>query len=172
MNLLVKTYIDLCFLKAGPQVLPASGFLVGLTLVAYGLSGLMLIKLDMPWPTALGQVTLDILILLAFIQVALRYAKKDERFLQTSAAALGTGTILNLIALPLTYWILLVDEPTSVPFFSWILLMLLMLWSLAILGNILRHALATSQTVGVLTALGYIVVSYMIQSWVFFDGAA
>ena len=69
--------------------------------------------------------------------------------------------ILNLLALPLVY--LTADAPVQgEPVFPYALLLGLLVWSLAVFGNITRHALEVPMAVGVLFGLLYLLVSYSV----------
>ncbi len=171
MNTLLKVFVELCLLRAGPQQLPASGFLLGLSLVAYGTFGLLLVFPDFSLVSALGQVLLDALVLLGLLQLALRRIGHEDRFLQTATAATGSGALLALVALPVTLWLTQARVHTGDVDTPALLLFFLMIWNVAVLGHILRHALSTSLGVGVLLAIGYMLISLTVLGALFPHGS-
>lgn len=170
VNALLKLFVELCLLRAGPQQLPASLFLLGLSLAAYGVSGLLLAVQNASLTSAVGQVLLDGLILLALLQLVLRHTGREGRFLQTATAAVGAGALLAFAALPITVWLLEVRGRQGDATLPSTLLLLLMAWNLAVLGNILRLALSASRWTGVLLALAYMLISLTVLGALFPNG--
>ena len=59
MLALFNLFLDICLLRKGPQDVPASVPLVKMCLLAYGLSGLLVLLLSTPVPVALLQILLE-----------------------------------------------------------------------------------------------------------------
>lgn len=159
---LFKAFLAICLFRKGPQDLPSSALLFKLCLLAYALSGLLVLQFDLSLANALLLVLLDIALLISLIFVALQILGHGNRLLQTLTACVGAGIILNLVALPLSYWdattttALQTDEPVFGV--SALLSMLLLLWNLVIVAHILRHAFSVAFPVGVLYALSYWII--------------
>lgn len=153
---LVNLYVDICLLRAGPQDLPASLFLVLLTGVISVVTGtLVIVESFATLGDALAAQLLDILLLLGFLRLALQRTGKPERFLQTTSALFGTGVLLNLIMMPLQLL-----EPTDSSGFGisnlgGLFYLLLILWALVITGHIFRQALEVRMAAAIAIALGY-----------------
>ncbi|HHW76176.1 MAG TPA: hypothetical protein GX399_03950 [Xanthomonadaceae bacterium] len=165
MLALFNLFLDICLLRKGPQDVPASVPLVKMCLLAYGLSGLLVLLLSTPVPVALLQILLDIVLLSGLLYLALTLRRHPKRFEQTLSALTGTGTLMGLLALPLMTWIVRQQAggDTALPS---LLLLVLMVWSIAIMAHILRHALDTSIWVGALYALGYTFLSWTLTGWI------
>ena len=93
LNILFLAFLDICLLRSGPQRLPASSFLLGLTLLAYFLTGLLVLGLDFSLGMSAWLSFLDIFVLLSVLSFALRRAGHSERFHQVAIAAIGCSTL-------------------------------------------------------------------------------
>ena len=134
-----------------------------LCLLAYGLSGLLVLMLSTPVPIALLQILLDLILLSGLLHLALLARRHPWRFEQTLSALTGTGTFM---ALPLMTWIL----GGSSPKLPSALLLALMVWSIAIMAHILRQTFETSIWIGAICALGYTFLSWTLTGWIGADG--
>lgn len=166
MRALIRLFVDLCLLKAGPQDVPASAFLSGLVLATYLVSGFIILFIQAPLVTALGHVALGTLVMVGFLQVLLNIRDLSARFQQTLAAVLGSGTVLNVLALPVTVWFVdsRMDNEVNA---SWIILFAMVLWSLVIFGHIIRHALGLALGAGILLGVLQLLLSEIVVNAAF-----
>ncbi len=144
--LLLKTFINLCLLRAKPQDLPAAPALTAATLVAYTLVGLGLSLPDLGFGRAALWAILDILVIAALTHGALRMRHFPERLPQTLTALLGSGALIGLAA-----WPIIGTESSAVQ-------LALLLWNLAVFAHILRHALSVPIGLGIIVSFGYFLV--------------
>jgi len=163
---LIKLFFDICLFKKGPQDLPASGLLLALTTAAYLLVGLILLGLETNWTDALVQVLAEAAMLVGFLFVTLKVAGLMPRFLKTTAAMLGTDALISCFAIPLLTWMMNAQGTQGVYLF----LLLLMLWHLAVVAHILRHALSRPLAVGAGLAIVYVIATYQVMLLLFADG--
>jgi hypothetical protein len=165
---LLKIYIDICLLRASPADLPPYAVLLGLAATAYVLVGVLLLAPVAGIGTAVLQTLVDVALLAALLRLVLQVHGRAERFPQTLSALLGTGALLGLVAWPLLLSMYAAQaqggEPAAL---SILALLALFVWTLVIIGHILRHSLSTSHVVGVLLATGYVVVSTVVLSALF-----
>jgi hypothetical protein len=164
MHALFNLFLDICLFRKGPQDIPPSAVLMKLCLLGYGASGFLVLLLGTPAPVALLQILLDLVLLAGLLHLVLLLNRHPGRFEQTLTALTGTGTLLGLLALPLMHWIVRqgTEGDTTLPS---LLMLGLMVWSVAIIAHILRHALDTSVWAGALYALGYTVLSWTLAGW-------
>lgn len=164
---LIQLVVDLCLLRRGPQDLPHSPPLALAALVA-------LMALELFVPNAQATEAIDYLPLAAYgvlfvliVWAALRLRKVDARFWQTLLGLASTALLFSLLMLPIRVAIGPIDPETLMPIAPMtpmlVLLMLanlvLAVWRLVVQGHIWRHALETSLSVGILTALAVEIVS-------------
>lgn len=160
---LLMELVGILRLQRGPQDLPGTtGALAAaiavscvLSLVALGIMGN-----DNP---AL-QIAVAAGFTLLFVGVALQLRKLGNRFVQTATALFGTDALLTLIALPATMGLDRSSEEISPLAALWLLGVLL--WTLMVVGHILRNALDLPLVGGVLAALVYLFLSVNVTAMV------
>lgn len=175
MQALIRLFIEIALHRKGPQDVPAVSAVLGVALCAYLLVGAAVL-----WPsstsvsTLLGQLTLDLLLLVLVFGGLLGGTGRSERMPQTLAALFGTGALLSTVALPFT-WLAArtISDGEPVPgmegpaLLSAMALFTLLVASLFVTGHILRHALGWSYAAGVLAAVLYFATSVAVFRAVF-----
>ena len=167
MLLLVKTWLDLCLLRKGPQDLPASGFFLGLSLGCYALVSWLVASPSFGVMGAAGLALVDTGMLAGFVLLLLYLQSKTERINQALSALAGSGSLMGLFALPL---VLLVDpgQPAEqVPALLAGVWLLLLIWNLFVMAHIIRHALSSSFAIGLGAAVLYALVSMQVVATLF-----
>ena len=162
MGYLLRTWLDMCRLRAAPQQLPASPRLLWLALLFYSLVGVAVALPGSGWSMALLLTLLDLGVMAGLTGLVLWATGKPVRFNQTLSALAGTGALLGLLAVPL---VLTVPDP--VPAWAGLLWLGVLFWSLAVRGHILRHALEISFGMGLLVSAGYALVLIWLVRWWF-----
>jgi hypothetical protein len=168
---LIRLFLDICLLRRGPQDLPASGLLLGLALLANLVVSVVLLGLETDWTDAVIQALVGGAMLLGFLFITLKAAGLTPRFLQTSIAMLGSDALISSFAVPLLAMMVLASpDEKSADFFLLILkivFLMLMLWYVAVMAHILRHALSRPLGIAVALALVYVLASVQIMSMLF-----
>lgn len=170
MQFLFNLFLDICLFRKGPQDVPSSMALLKMCLLAYVLSGLLVLILNVPVSVAILQILLDLVLLSGLLYLALILRRHPQRFEQTLSALTGTGALITLLALPLMSWIVHQQSGSDTQLPS-ILLLALMVWSIAIMAHILRQAFETSLWAGTLYAFGYTFLSWMLTGWISPEGS-
>ena len=160
MTALLQLFFDICIFRKGPQDVPSSPFLFQLTLAVYGLIGLLLLNLEVDLAHSLLRLVMEAAMLMGFLYVTLVSAQLKNRLLQTAIAMLGTDAMISAFALPFLVAISGVEEAKGV----YIVLLMLMLWHVAIMGHILRHALSRSYGFGLGLAIFYFVATFQVMA--------
>lgn len=170
MRALLMVFVDLCRLRAAPQDLPYSRFLMLLCIGSYALVGLGVASLDQNTALALLSTAVDTSLLLALAWLGLWVRDYRTRTLQTITALTGTGTLFGLLGWPLIAWLQQIGENT--PSSLALLLLALIIWNMAVIGNILRHALDLPLWLGTGVALLYVYTSLRVMSALHMAGSA
>lgn len=162
MLLLIRAWFNICLLRRGPQDLPASGFLLGVSLCCYGLVSVLVSSQSYTFSMALLLTVVDLGLLVVFAWSLLYLQRKAERLNQTLSALAGTGSLMGLIALPLLLTIGpdATSEPVPASLLS--LWLLLLLWNLFIMAHIIRHALSSSFAIGFGISLLYALLNMQV----------
>jgi len=152
----VKTIVGLAVLRAKPQDLRASRSLLAIVIALEAAVNFAMNEID----TALGQkfvmVGVQVLLLGAFAYGVLQWRGFGNRLLQTATALFGTSVITSLVA-----WAALAPlgpEPQFTSVYARLVLVTLSFWTLAVMANILRHALEVSLVVAALLSFTYAMV--------------
>ncbi|MDP1707762.1 MAG: hypothetical protein Q8L89_01595 [Gammaproteobacteria bacterium] len=148
---LLKTFGNLCLLRANPQDLPAAPVLTVVTLLAYTLVSVGLSLPDLGLGRAALWAVLDTGVLAILTHSALLLRRFPERFYQTLAALMGSGALLGLLAWP----IVAMQNVTAQ--------IVMLVWNLAVVAHILRHALSVPLALGILASLGYFMAELLLS---------
>jgi hypothetical protein len=164
---LLHAFLQVCLLRSGPQDLPSSGFLLLAALVLHALSGVGLALAYQSVAAALGVGITDTVLLAVMTGSLLYLQRHPERVGQTLTALAGTGFLLGVLALVPTWWWTLARAAggdVSVPA---LLLLGLIVWSILVMGHILRHALSAPLPVGLVAAVAFYWVAVSLQDAIF-----
>ena len=156
---LFKAFFDLCLFRRKPQDLPQSIELLIVCLVTYILINFLVGLNTSTTLRAIQASFLETLFISMITVIILKLNKHTERWLKTLMAIMGTGCVISLLALPLFIGIFTLDAGKAVQSVILMVYLVLLVWNIAIMGHILRHALETTMGVGVLFALIYIVIT-------------
>ena len=178
---LTQVFAEIALHRRGPDELPASQFLLGLTLTAYLAAGFVSVRVSEPAERALeltllgstlylgfiGLIVLETLLYLLFVWAVLRVYGRSRRFLQTASALLGVETLLSGIGIPILVWMSAARASGGAPTVATLLYLALFLWSVDVAGFILSKALQRAYFVGVLIVIGYVTVSLTLREYLF-----
>ncbi len=167
MYALIRPFLELCWLRSGPQHLPTSTLLMELTLTAHALAAFLLSLAYLAPARALAAGLAETALLAVFVTIVLYLPGHLPRYRQTLTALAGTGAMLSLLAIPVTHWLHTAKaaaDPTGAPA---LLLLGLVGWSLAITAHILRHALNCVFTRGLVLAVVFSWLSIIIMNQLF-----
>ncbi|NOX92368.1 MAG: hypothetical protein GXP18_07960 [Gammaproteobacteria bacterium] len=161
MNALVIQIFNIMRLRAAPQDLPHSRFLMLLCISSYLLMGLVIASLDQTFGLALLSAGVDTVLLVGLAWLALWVRGYQNRIIQTVTAFAATGTLFELTGWPLVAYLHQVstDDPSSLS----ILLLALIIWNISVIGHILRHAVDVPMWIGTGIALLYIYTSIRVM---------
>jgi hypothetical protein len=165
MLALFNLFLDICLFRKRPQEIPASVALLNVSLLGYSISGFIVLLLSTSAVVALGQILMDLALLVGLLRMALWMREHPGRFGQTLCALAGSGAVLAVLAMPIIFWIVR-QGPTGDVTLPSLLLLGLLVWSIAVMAHILRHALDIPVWVGALCALGYTLLSWTLTGWI------
>lgn len=163
LKALLTSAVELCLLRCAPQDLPSSIFLLQLMVALNLLVGIvMVVDAQFGIVRAVLENLFGLVLMLAVIYIALSLRGKLPRFIQTATAMLLSGLLLSLLALPLVAW-----GHRSESAESELLLLVLFIWSIVVLGHIIRHAFELPLNIGIAAALLYNLIAWNLMSLLF-----
>jgi len=151
MSALIRLFADICLFRRGPQHLPESRFLLGLTLATYGATSWILLGLETDWRIAALQVMVATTLLLGFVGATLASAAKSHRLTQTVTALVGSDTLFTVLAIACFL------ATAAAPAARSAAISLLTIWDILVIAHILRHALSQTYAVGLGLAVLYFI---------------
>ncbi|MGC1951134.1 MAG: hypothetical protein WA970_00825 [Gammaproteobacteria bacterium] len=164
---IIRPFFEICLLRLRPQDLPESTPLLGLVLIGQTLSSVLLSSIALPFWEALLAGMLDTLLLAAMTMSVLHLQRLQNRLKQTLTALAGTGTLIGMIAIPLSSWLHSANEANGETVAPALLLLLLIGWSLTVAGHVLRHALSTAFIMGLVLAMVFYWITINILNAIF-----
>jgi hypothetical protein len=167
MSRLILIWFDICLLRAGPQDLPASRELLGLSMASYTLASFLLSLPGYPLVSAVQLALMDAGLVVVFAVTALYLTGKTARLTQTLTALSGTGTLLGLIALPVIQLLASGKESGQPALLAGMLWLALFGWNLIVVAHIVRHALSVNFFVATGIAILYTLVAMQIINALF-----
>jgi hypothetical protein len=150
--MLLKTIIDICFLRAAPQDLPVSRNVMLGSLAAYAAAGVLGVLDVLTLENAIVAAAVDTLLLAAVTHLVLQWRRLENRLTQTLTALAGCGALLSLLAWGAAGLVREAFQP------EWVWAVFLV-WYTLVFGHILRHALSITLTAGVAASLLYLIFS-------------
>jgi len=163
LRAIVDPFIQICLLRQGPQDLPTSGILLAIALAAHTLMAVLFAAVYESAVRALLSGTLDTVLLAVLTGTVLYVQGRNARLVQTLTALAGTGAIITLISLPVSGWFLGADpESREGGLAIMLLLLILVFWSIAVVGHIFRHALSAPYFVGLVLAIVFYGISFSV----------
>jgi hypothetical protein len=167
VNLLLKLFIDICRLQAKPQDVPASNALLLLTIALALVSGMASISSSVHGVIEIVAISLmDVALTLTLLYLFLNLTNLSSRLMQAATAMFGTGTVINLVSLPVMWMMNSSPENPGFQLLGALFYFGLLIWSLVIMGHILRHSFNLPLTGGILIAIGYfLLINTLIQTF-------
>ncbi len=160
MTALFNYFFELCLLRAKPQDIPASGILLGLVIVANVLVGVLAFSgLYGGVARALMAGVVESLFFLTTLGLLLYFKGVTPRFNQAATALLGSSTLLAVILIPLYSMSGTGTDHTAVTAVADLGALALLIWSLLIMGHVIRHTIGITFGHGIMFAMTYFLLS-------------
>ena len=150
LYILWSAFFDICRLRLGPQDLPASSVLLGLSLSFYVVINVIVLWMQFPVGQAILLTVVETGLFVILISSLLYFVHYSARIYQTLTALAGINGVFGILTIPLIFWIEFYDNNVGLP----VLLFLgLIVWNLLVFAHILRHALVVSLFMGMVLTI-------------------
>lgn len=168
----LRQYLRIALLAGRPQDLPGGSdamlFAMLLSLLTYLLAVAPLRGLA----SAIGFALFDLGFAAAVLYGGLMLVSRTARFLQAYGALCGAGAILNLAAIPLFQWVAADGTLADGASVAYVLQMLHLVWSLAVIAHVIRHTFEVRMGTSVLLAFAVVLLQMSVVAAVFPDSLA
>jgi len=145
MGELIRLFTQIALLRRGPQDVPASPLLLTLTVAGYFLVhitvGTVLPPFPGPW---LAHVCVDVVFMLIWYALLLNFARRPERFLQTTTAVYGFQAVLAPLVIAAVWATRRIDQDSVWQFPASLLSLALLIWVITANSHIVKAALEWS----------------------------
>ncbi len=157
---IILRFIDICMFKAGPADIPASAWLMKLSLLCYFILSLLINTFEYGFLVSFLASIIEIVFVLFVVNILLQFRGLTNRYFQTVAAIAGTSSCIGIVALPvmMLFHFFEGSEDVRVTVLAAWLMILLTLWSLAVTGHIFKQALAIKQGTAIVIAVAYVIL--------------
>jgi hypothetical protein len=152
----LQTLLKVALRKNGPEDLPDSRFLLGLTFVVY-----LLLQVPLGWiaygPSGVlvSTIVVSVLMVVFSLWLLLVLTGYKSRFGQSLTAMLGTNALLSALSFPFSFWRdIAIDLEAGVALPSTIIFAI-MVWSLMIDGHIISRAISRPFGIGLMIAVAF-----------------
>ena len=164
---MIFRFFDICLLRAGPQDLPSSLFLLRLTVVVSTVVGVLLNLPNEDVAQSIAISLFNVVFVSVFLYVSLKLRNRLARFRQSLTALMGTSIIIGMVMMPFIYALVAARvegsaAPVALQFF-----LLLLVWDITVFAHIMRHSLDIRFAYGFLLSLAYLVLSWMLIDIIF-----
>lgn len=168
MKRLIEQFWNICLLRKTPQDLPASDVLMFLAVTLYLATSFLMAMPQLPLASSALAAVIDTLLMSGMSYIMLWARLMPERWRQTLTALAGSGALLGAIAIPLVYWEAQAGASSQAALVPQMLLLAMLVWNLAVIAHILRHALSIAMALGALLSTFYLYISIRIIRTLFF----
>ena len=162
MKELIQLFTQIALLRRGPQDLPASMLLLGMTIVGYFGINFLVSSLMPPikgWPAHLA---VDVVFTLVWYVVLLRLAGRSERTLQTTTAVFGFQAVLSPL-LVISEWLMLrFAQDTTWQLPVALIWLMLVIWVITANSHVVKAALEWSSAASVFLVILQILAGQLV----------
>ena len=167
MGALIHPFVQICLLRLRPQDLPSSAALLVLVLLAHTVIGVAVAAVNLGFGQAVAAGVIDTALLCGLTTGLLVLSNLRARAIQTLTALAGAGSIIGIVAYPVSLWIQDAHDASQESPALALLLLSVLGWSLVVSGHILRHALSAPYYLGLLVSVAFYWISVKILGGLF-----
>ena len=157
---LVRAFFNICLLRAGPEDLPHSYVLLGLTIIVNFSISVLIGSMD--HNIKIASISSIVALFFAFAFTKILLLRKPERFLQTFCAMLGVDIIISIAAIPSIYSLAFLNPGEAAESFFKLTGLALFVWVVIVYGFIFSKALSSMMGYGITISVGYALLTIMI----------
>jgi hypothetical protein len=153
----IREYLALCWLNNDPLELPRSVGLFRKSLLIYFVIGYLLQAnmIDDPFES-LYEISLQTVLMLAFIGVMLFLNKTLYAYIQVTTAFMFSANLISAFVVPVMVWLTVSED-----LYSYYLFFLLLAWYYAIVSYIIKRTLLINIAASMVLALLYFIATFL-----------
>jgi hypothetical protein len=153
---LVSAFVDIAFHRRGPDTLPASSFLLGLTVAAYVFVFALTLEFAERVPLVLvAAFAINTVLSVLLTWALLRAFERERRLKQTMTALFGIDALLSALMLPILFLARSLDQSGSETIVAEVLYTIVLVWSIDVTGFVFGRAIERPYFLGLAFAIGF-----------------
>ena len=155
-------YLRICLFMASPSDLPASVRSLQLTLVAYFIAGLFLLRDQYGPLQVLAHIAIEMGIFYALCFLVLRWQRRLQRMLQTMSALVGSSLVVSLVSIPVSLLLPQMTPTGEINTSAMTVNLMLLFWNLAVISLIFKRAFEVPTIAGGFVAFNFFLIYELI----------
>lgn len=153
----IREYLALCWLNNDPLELPRSVSLFKKNLLIYFVVGYLLQANMIDDPVeSLYEISLQTVLMLAFIGIMLALNKTLYAYIQITTAFMFSANLISAFVIPVMVWLTVSED-----IYSYYLFFLLLAWYYAIVSYIIKCTLLINVPASMVLALFYFIATFL-----------
>lgn len=164
---IIQLFIDIVLFKKGPQDVPDSSALMSGVIIANILLSVAFMLQQTTLADALGRILCSLVVLYLLVRLTLRFKQLSYRLRQTFTALLGAEILLSLVQISVAMLIGIAAEPAQISPLQMMVWLPVVIWVIAVNGNIMHYALDVKRSLGVMLALAYLFIVFRVTTAIF-----
>ncbi|MEM7208986.1 MAG: hypothetical protein AAF434_14280 [Pseudomonadota bacterium] len=164
---LLTYFFRLFLLRAKPQDVTGTPVTAVLTLIAVIVANVSIFSSLLGAVEALQRSILEQVILALALLIGLSMSGHRERFLQLYTALCGAGLVISLVSWPIYQGLESLESIAELGVSGQVAMLSLHVWSIIVMGHILRHGFDTRLSVGIMMSMVYVVSVITIAAMIF-----
>lgn len=160
----LRQYVDLAFLQAKPQDVPATRASLALAMSVAFLTYVFVAASLYGVTLAIAHAIVDLALSAGFLWGAVNFRRLTSRFEQAFTAMCGASGVFNLAAWPILYGL---SSGASASGAQALALMMFYVWSVIFSAHIYRHTLNLTFGSALLLAVSYFILALSVNEFIF-----
>lgn len=164
MQYVLTAFLNIVLLRTGPDTLPESRLLLSFACIFYLVVNVISILLTEAVDSAFLLLMTDLLLMVAWAFTILIIFEARQRLTQTLTALLGAGAVLQVFILPLSLGPPVDQQTEGLVLLRALGFLLILLWAVAVYGQIIARAINKGMGAGVLLSTLYFLLSFQLAA--------
>jgi hypothetical protein len=159
---LLKLFLNLCLIKAGPRDVPDSNNVLRIVFIAYFVSGTILISSEAVLFDAAVQAFIEAVLVGLFVYGLVNFFSVPQRFNQSIIAIYGSGALITTVSIPFIFWMQSLFNNDQTTGAVGLVVFLIVCWSFMVMAYIIRETIQKNLTTSLLLTFCYLYLSYQL----------
>ncbi len=162
----ISRFFDLCLFRASPSDIPASTWLLKVTLLSYFVLSVVVNQLDNTWSASIFISLADIVVMMMAVSLLVSFRGFQARYTQVLTALAGSACCITVVGSPIIWWFFQIEAEQQGASFVLLMMFALLIWSLMVIAQIFRQSLEITSGVSMMVTITYMMVTVAVTGLV------